>query len=150
MILAADALYVSSTARPSATRLNAALRSPRDVCYLAHEPRRAWSQGPDGPVQDATDDVLDAFLDLCCDLDVSEVGRTGKVQLCASRDIRPRCHVIIIVLLSVQRPPAPRRVHGSTPILVHRPLAVRRAAVAGDLVVLDGELVVVHDLLSGL
>ena len=35
-------------------------------------------------------------------------------------------------------------------ILVHRPLAVRRAAVARDLVVLDGELVVVHDLLSGL
>ena len=59
----------------------AALRSPRDVCYLAHEPRRAWSQGPDGPVQDATDDVLDAFLDLCCDLDVSEVGKTGNVQL---------------------------------------------------------------------
>jgi len=81
VILAADALYVSRHCAPFGDTLNAALRSPRDVCYLAHEPRRAWSQGPDGPVQDATDDVLDAFLDLCCDLDVSEVGRTGKVQL---------------------------------------------------------------------
>ena len=81
VILAADALYVSRHCAPFGDTLNAALRSPRDVCYLAHEPRRAWSQGPDGPVQDATDDVLDAFLDLCCDLDVSEVGKTGNVQL---------------------------------------------------------------------
>jgi hypothetical protein len=81
VILAADALYVSRHCAPFGDTLNAALRSPRDVCYLAHEPRRAWSQGPNGPVQDATDDVLDAFLDLCCDLDVSEVGKTGNVQL---------------------------------------------------------------------
>ena len=81
VILAADALYVSRHCAPFGDTLNAALQTPKDVCYLAHEPRRAWSQGPNGPVQDATDDVLDAFLDLCCDLDVSEVGRTGKVQL---------------------------------------------------------------------
>ena len=81
VVLAADALYVSRHCAPFGDTLNAALQTPKDVCYLAHEPRRAWSQGPDGPVQDATDDVLDAFLDLCCDLDVSEVGRTGKVQL---------------------------------------------------------------------
>jgi len=81
VILAADALYVSRHCAPFGDTLNAALQTPKDVCYLAHEPRRAWSQGPDGPVQDATDDVLDAFLDLCCDLDVSEVGKTGNVQL---------------------------------------------------------------------
>ena len=81
VVLAADALYVSRHCAPFGDTLNAALQTPKDVCYLAHEPRRAWSQGPNGPVQDATDDVLDAFLDLCCDLDVSEVGRTGKVQL---------------------------------------------------------------------
>ena len=81
VVLAADALYVSKHCAPFGDTLNAALQTPKDVCYLAHEPRRAWSQGPNGPVQDATDDVLDAFLDLCCDLDVSEVGRTGNVRL---------------------------------------------------------------------
>ena len=81
VVLAADALYVSKHCAPFGDTLAAALRTPKDVCYLAHEPRRAWSKGPDGPVQDATDEVLDAFLDLCCDLDVAEVGRTGGVHL---------------------------------------------------------------------
>jgi len=81
VVLAADALYVSKHCAPFGDTLAAALRTPKDVCYLAHEPRRAWSKGPDGPVQDATDEVLDAFLDLCCDLDVAEVGHTGGVHL---------------------------------------------------------------------
>ncbi|CAH0379129.1 unnamed protein product [Pelagomonas calceolata] len=81
VVLAADALYVSKHCAPFGDTLNAALQTPKDVCYLAHEPRRAWSMKDGSPVQDATDDVLDAFLDLCCDLDVSEVGKTGNVQL---------------------------------------------------------------------
>ena len=81
VVLAADALYVSKHCAPFGDTLNAALQTSKDVCYLAHEPRRAWSMKDGSPVQDATDDVLDAFLDLCCDLDVSEVGRTGNVQL---------------------------------------------------------------------
>ena len=70
--------------------------------------------------------------------------------MCSSIASRDHKYVINIspIFVIVLRGPGDVAPMSSTPILVHRPLAVRRAAVARDLVVLDGKLVVVHDLFS--
>ena len=66
LLIATDALYVTSQCAPLCETLKTALNAPDDVCLFAHQHRRAWKMDDNrNPIQEDDDQVYAHWLDLC-------------------------------------------------------------------------------------